>query len=77
MVVNDAHAPIWERYMLYDKATVTCRCSFRVGIVVLLCGAVRTAVPKVGRVTLLSAWVKAFKPHHRGEAGRKPGLPIF
>jgi hypothetical protein len=51
------------------------RCPFRVGIGVLLAARLGQR-PQVGRVALLSALVKAYKPYHH-EAGRKSGLSLF
>jgi len=50
------------------------RCSFRVSIEAFARSAVRTAAEKVGRIALLSAWVKAYKTSSLGEPDASPAL---
>ena len=61
-------------YVYWNVAFEGFRCSFRVGIEVLLVARLEQR-PQVGRATLLSASVKAFKPRHRG--GRTKVRPFF
>ena len=52
------------------------RCSFRVGIVVLLVVRLEQR-PQVGRATLLSARVRAYKPRHQERPDESPAFRLL